>query len=98
VYINGSQATEIYLAAKQTTDMPGGASKTWKLTSGQLFVMGDNRKDSAAHDSRAFGPIDTSSVVGRALLRYWPLAKFGLVPPAQQPPVSSGSPVPSIAP
>jgi signal peptidase I len=98
VYVNATQATEIYVAENQTTDMPGGGSKVWKLTSGQLFVMGDNRKDSASHDSRAFGPIDSSSVVGRAWLRYWPFGKFGLIPPAQQPPAPSGSPVPSIAP
>jgi len=98
VYINGSQLNEIYIGAKQTTDMPGGGGKTWKLTAGQLFILGDNRKDSAAHDSRTFGPIDKSAVVGRVWLRYWPFAKFGLIPPAAQPPASSGSPVPSIAP
>jgi signal peptidase I len=98
VYINGGQLNEIYVPAGQTTDMPGGGGKTWKLTDGQLFVLGDNRKDSAGHDSRAFGPIDKSAVVGRVWLRYWPFAKFGLVPPAAQPTATSGSPVPTIAP
>jgi signal peptidase I len=33
--------------------------------------MGDNREDS--DDSRFFGPIKKSSVVGRAVVRVWPL-------------------------
>jgi len=38
---------------------------------GKLFVMGDNRGSS--FDSRRFGPIDTSSVVGRVVVKVWPL-------------------------
>jgi signal peptidase I len=97
VYINGTQLHELYVTAGQTTDVTGGAGKTWKLAKGQLFVMGDNRKDSATHDSRAFGPIDQSAVVGRVWLRYWPFGKFGVIPPAAQP-APSGSPVFSTAP
>ncbi len=42
----------------------------------QLFVMGDNRPQS--FDSRMFGPIEQSLVVGRAFVIIWPLsaAKF----------------------
>lgn len=35
-----------------------------------LWVMGDNRTNSA--DSRVFGPIPQSTVVGRAFVRLWP--------------------------
>jgi signal peptidase I len=34
--------------------------------------MGDNRSNSA--DSRVFGPIKESTVVGRAIVRVWPFA------------------------
>ncbi len=36
-----------------------------------VFVLGDNRSNSA--DSRIFGPIPRSTVVGRAIGRVWPL-------------------------
>jgi signal peptidase I len=39
--------------------------------------MGDHRLFSV--DSRRFGPIPVSSVIGRAFIRYWPLGRFGLV-------------------
>ncbi|OQX28792.1 MAG: hypothetical protein B0D92_07105 [Spirochaeta sp. LUC14_002_19_P3] len=37
--------------------------------------LGDNRSDSL--DGRYFGPISTEAVLGRALLIYWPLNRFG---------------------
>ena len=49
----------------------------WVVPAGELFVMGDHRQDSA--DSRAFGPIPVSSVIGRGVLRYWPLSDFGII-------------------
>jgi signal peptidase I len=38
---------------------------------GDVFVMGDNRADS--HDSRDYGPVSRSSLVGRVLVRLWPV-------------------------
>jgi len=42
------------------------------LTSTQLFVCGDNRGDSL--DSRIFGPIQTSQVIGKLVARIYPLS------------------------
>ena len=39
--------------------------------------MGDHRQKSA--DSRVFGPISVSDVVGRAFLRYWPISTFEIL-------------------
>lgn len=44
----------------------------------EYFVLGDNRGNS--QDSRAFGPLDQSHVVGRAWLRGWPISRAGSVP------------------
>jgi signal peptidase I len=96
VYVNGNELSEAYIFDKQSTDMPDKSSKVWQLEPDQLFVMGDHRQDSV--DSRDFGPIAKSSVIGRAWLRYWPLSQLGLIPQAKQPPAASGSPAPSKAP
>lgn len=98
VYLNGEQLTEAYVATNQSTSPAAGTSQTWKLTTGHVFVLGDNRQDKALRDSRNFGPIPTSIVEGRAFLRYWPFNKFGLIPQSGDHPAPSGSPLPTTAP
>jgi len=89
VFVDGKELSEPYVYEGQATEPLDAAKHIWKLTAGQLFVMGDHRGDS--QDSRVFGPIDKASVIGRALIRYWPLANFG---PLSQPnaPTSSATP------
>lgn len=43
------------------------------LTPDEYFVLGDNRMNS--FDSRRFGPINRSQIVGRVVVRGWPLNK-----------------------
>jgi signal peptidase I len=47
-------------------------NETIQLNSHQLFVLGDNRTVSC--DSRYFGPINTSQVVGQLVLRFLPIS------------------------
>jgi len=47
------------------------------LRTGEYYVLGDHR--SVSKDSRRFGPIGKDQVVGKAVLRYWPLNKFGFL-------------------
>jgi signal peptidase I len=46
------------------------------LAQGQIFVLGDNRDNS--HDSRSFGPVAASSVVGRVVVVWWSSGEDGV--------------------
>lgn len=46
------------------------------LASNQIFVCGDNRPDSL--DSRTFGPIQTNQVIGKLIIRIFPINKIEL--------------------
>jgi signal peptidase I len=83
VFVNGVELDEPYLYADgdgdpEPTDPTAGGATEWLVPDGQLLVMGDHRQDSA--DSRTFGPIEISHVIGRAWLRYWPFDTFGVLP------------------
>ena len=46
-----------------------------RIKPGHYWVMGDNREDSA--DSRVFGQVPRSTLVGRAVLTVWPFTHLG---------------------
>lgn len=47
-----------------------------QLGANEYYVLGDNRSNS--NDSRAFGAVQRSEIVGKIWLRYWPLTEFKL--------------------
>ncbi len=79
IYINGQKLNETYLSPD--VYIFGGSylaeNQEIVVPPGKYFVMGDNRPHSA--DSREFGPIAKEDFIGKALLRYWPVSKTGLV-------------------
>ena len=68
VYINGTALEEPYIASA-----PAYTSK-WSIPEGYLFVLGDNRNDSA--DSHTWGMLPLDNVVGKAVLVYWPITDW----------------------
>ncbi len=79
VYVNDTLIDEPYIAAK-TPLRDGGYIKEDEpliVPSGQIFVMGDNRPRSS--DSREFGPVPISSVIGQVFFRYFPSDKMGII-------------------
>ena len=72
LFVNGEPQEEPYLNKK---DPPRYTYGPKRVPKGYIFVMGDNRGNSA--DSRVFGPVPLEDVEGEAFLRFWPLSKIG---------------------
>jgi len=77
VEVDGKKLVEPYTHGEPSNPLPGYPDITfpYKVPQGDIWVMGDNRTNSA--DSRAFGAVPISTVYGRAWWTYWPLGHFG---------------------
>jgi signal peptidase I len=73
ILINGKVLNEPYLGPDVTT---GPVDKT-VVAPGHYWVMGDNRPNS--RDSRFFGTIPKSLIIGRAFVRVWPVTALNLL-------------------
>ena len=70
----GFVLSETYLAPEQKTL----GTMTTKLDDNEYFVLGDNRLQSS--DSRRWGPVNRSLIMGRAFLRPWPFTRASKIP------------------
>jgi signal peptidase I len=100
VYVNGIKLDEPYIfrdnGVPQVTEPQLGGQSRWLVLPGDLLVMGDHRENSA--DSRTFGQIEISHVIGRAWLRYWPFNTFGILPKPDHPELAGSTPLPAPSP
>lgn len=82
-YLNGTRLDEEYIndpgKVAPGRFMREGASA--EVPNGQYLVMGDNRLHSS--DSREWGFVPRTNIVGRAFFRYWPVDVFGTIPTAE---------------
>ncbi len=79
IYINGQKLNEAYLAPD--VYIFGGSflreGSEIVVPKEKYFLMGDNRPHSS--DSREFGPVLKEDFIGKAILRYWPFTRAGLL-------------------
>jgi signal peptidase I len=70
IYIDGHLLAEPYLPAYDPLGPPiASRQHPYRVPPGEFYVLGDNRSDSC--DSRYWGPIQGSTIVGKAILIIW---------------------------
>ena len=70
IYINGRLLAEPYLPHNDPLGPTIASSQhPYRVPPGEFYVLGDNRADSC--DSRFWGPVTGSSIVGKVVLIWW---------------------------
>jgi len=75
VYVDGEALDEPYTHELPTLPLSPVIAFPFRVPDDSVWMMGDNRTNSG--DSREFGPVRVSEVIGRAMWTYWPPQEFG---------------------
>lgn len=77
VYVDNVRLDEPYISEKSKGDCD--IQLPYQVPDGRVFVMGDHRSTSLDSRSTSLGCISEDMVVGRLLVRVWPLPDAGIV-------------------
>ncbi|MFY9928858.1 MAG: signal peptidase I [Streptosporangiaceae bacterium] len=70
IYIDGRRLAEPYLPHDDPLGLPVASRQhPYRVPPGEFYMLGDNRADSC--DSRYWGPIKGSSIIGKVVLTFW---------------------------
>jgi signal peptidase I len=74
VYVNGEKINEPYLGSATI-----GEVSIESIPDNEYFLMGDNRSHSTDSRDNRIGTVSGDSIVGKSIVRIYPLTKVGVV-------------------
>ncbi len=75
IRVDGALLAEPYVTASARAADAGFRGRSWHVPAGSYFMLGDSRGDSC--DSRTWGAVPRSDLIGPVVLTYWPPARIG---------------------